>query len=734
MAGGDPHAAHEEEIVFPIEGMSCAACQLRVTSALAALEGVHEANVNLLAHRASVRFDPQRVSPAAFVEAIERVGFDANLPLAPVALVDRTREEHASRRLEVRALALRASLATGIAAFAMIAGGHGFGLVPHRAMPFVEAVVAGASVAVGLPIFRRGVRELEARAPGMDALVTLGSLAALLLSVGAWLALRGFEGQHHVDGIPTLIAALLVGRALEARAKGETLVAQAALAALLPSFATLLREGESVIVPTRELLPGDRVRVRAGESFPGDGIVEQGESDADEAPLTGEARPVTKAPGALVLGGTRNGLGELLVRIERVGDATTVGCMLHAAESAQLERGTLENLAERAIRPFVPAMLALAAAVTVLWAFLGGAPSALLHGANVLLVACPCALGLAIPAALTVAIGRASKLGFLVRRGAALEGAAHVTHACFDKTGTLTSGRMRIVGTTPARDVSDEELRAAAAIAEAGLDHPIAKALQVAGAEAADWSRRVVPGQGVIATRGTETIVAGTLAFARHDRAPSEANESDLGTAIAVARNDRFLGLLTVGDELRPGARALVDSLRRAHVTSLVLTGDDARYASVVLAPLALAIHARLSPEEKRAVVEGLRGKHPGARVLFVGDGINDAPALASADVSIAMASGTDVARAAGDVVLLHDDIAAIATFLALARATVRTMRRNLAWAVVYNVLALPVAAGLFEGFGVAMTPTIAGAAMAASSLGVLAQSLALRFVRLETP
>lgn len=731
MAGVAPRAAHEEEIVFPIEGMSCAACQLRVTTALRALEGVGEANVNLLAHRATVRFDPHRVTPAAFVAAIERVGFDATLPIAPVALVDRTRDEHAARQLEFRALAQRAALATFVALVAMVAGGHGFGLLPHRAMPYVEASIGAASVALGLPIFRRGLRELEARAPGMDALVTLGSLAALLLSAGAWFDLQGFSGQHHVDGVPTLIAALLVGRALEARAKGETLVAQAALAELLPSTAVLLRGDEAVTVPTRELLPGDLVRVGAGESFPGDGRVARGTSDADEAALTGEARPVPKSAGAVVLGGTRNGLGELVVQLERVGDATTVGCMLHAAESAQRDRGDLENLAERAIRPFVPAMLVLAAVAAVAWAFLGGASAALLHGANVLLVACPCALGLAIPAALTVAMGRASKLGFLVRRGAALEGAAHVTHACFDKTGTLTSGRMRIVGTTPARDVSDEELREAAAIAEAGLDHPIAKALQVVGVEAPAWSRRVVPGQGVVATNGPETIVAGTPAFVGHEAAHAVASEDPRGTSIAVARNDRFLGLVTVGDELRSGALPLVEALRRQRVVSAVLTGDDARYAKAILAPLAIDVHARLSPEEKRSTLEAIRGKHRGARVLFVGDGINDAPALASADVSIAMASGTDVARAAGDVVLLHDDIAAIATFLSLARATVRTMKRNLAWAVVYNVLALPVAAGLFEGFGLTMTPTIAGAAMAASSLGVLVQSLALRVVRL---
>lgn len=732
MAGVEPQPAREEEVVFPIDGMSCAACQLRVTAALSALEGVREANVNLLAHRASVRFDPRRVAPEAFVQAVERVGFDATLPLAPVALVDRTREEHASRSLEARALAQRAALATGVAAFAMIAGGHGFGLVPHRAMPFVEGAIAAASLALGMPIFRRGARELEARAPGMDALVTLGSAAALSLSAGAWLRVTGFEGQHHVDGVPTLVAALLVGRALEARAKGETLVAQAALAALLPSTATILRGDDAVSVPTRELLPGDRVRVGAGESFPGDGTVEQGASDADEAALTGEARPVTKGSGDRVLGGTRNGLGELVVRLDRVGDATTVGCMLHAAENAQRDRGTLENLAERAIRPFVPAMLVLAAVSAVVWAFLGGASAALLHGANVLLVACPCALGLAIPAALTVAIGRASRLGFLVRRGAALERAAQITHACFDKTGTLTTGQMRIVAASPARGATEEELRTAAAIAEAGLDHPIAKALQRAGEAASDWSRRVIPGQGVVATRGTETIVAGTGAFTHHEASGATSTGDDQGSAIVVVRNERFLGFLTVGDELRPGALALVAALRRVHVTSVVLTGDDARYANAILAPLALEVRARLSPEDKRTAIEGLRGKHAGAHVLFVGDGINDAPALASADVSIAMASGTAVARSTGDVVMLRDDIGAVASFLALARATVRTMRRNLAWAVLYNVLALPIAAGLLEGFGIAMTPTIAGAAMAASSLGVLVQSLALRFVRLE--
>ncbi len=325
-------------------------------------------------------------------------------------------------------------------------------------------------------------------------------------------------------------------------------------------------------------------------------------------------------------------------------------------------------------------------------------------------------------------------MGLLVLRGASLEAAARITHACFDKTGTLTSGRMRLVGVEPAPGVGEAQLREAAAIAEDGLDHPIAKALQIHSLSSTDWSRRVVPGEGVIATRGPETIVAGTLPFVCPERAPAVTPETDRGTTIAVARSDRFLGVLTVGDELRTGARPLVEALRRAGVTSLVLTGDASSYANVILAPLAIDVHARLKPEQKQAIIKGIRDARPGSHVLFVGDGINDAPALASADVSIAMASGTDVARAAGDVIVLHDDIASVATFLSLSRATVRTMRRNLAWAVVYNALALPVAAGLFENFGIAMTPTIAGAAMAASSLGVLAQSLALRFVRLDAP
>jgi Cu+-exporting ATPase len=731
----------EEEIVFPVEGMSCAACQVRVSGALRGLAGVHEASVNLLAHRATVRFDPARVTPADLVAAVDRVGFDATLPLAPVAIVDRTRDESEARAQDFQRLAARAGLAVAVAAAAMLAGGHGHGsgFLTHEGMPALEAIVAAASLAIGTPIFTRGVRELAARAPGMDALVTLGSGAALALSAGAWLQIAGFEGQHHVDGVPTLVAALLVGRALEARAKGETLVAQAALASLLPITATILRDGAAVTVPAKELLPGDLVRVGAGESFPGDGAVEGGTSDADEAALTGEARPVPKAVGDQVIGGTRNGLGELRVRLGAVGDATTLAAVLHAAELAQRERGTLENLAERAIRPFVPAMMGVALVTAIVWAAIAGPASALLHGANVLLVACPCALGLAIPAALTVALGRASKLGLLVRRGAALERAATITHACFDKTGTLTTGAMSVVAAMPAEGVREQALREAAAIAEAGLDHPIARALQIVGLEASSWSRRVVPGAGVVATREGEVVAAGTRAFVREhlaaeDRAGAALPASDdRGTVVAVVRNGRELGALLVGDTLRPHAATLVAALRARGVVVTVLTGDDARYAEAVLAPLALTVHARMSPAAKRDAIDAIRRESPGANVLFVGDGINDAPALASADVSVAMASGTAIARSAGDVLLLNDDVTAVGRFLALARATVATMKRNLAWAVVYNLLALPVAAGLFERFGVAMTPTLAGAAMAASSLGVLAQSLALRFVRLAS-
>jgi Cu+-exporting ATPase len=561
----------------------------------------------------------------------------------------------------------------------------------------------------------------------------LGSDAALLLTAGASLHLTGFEGQHQVDGIPTLVAALLGGRALEARAKGETLVAQASLAALLPASSVLLRDGETLMIPTRDLLPGDEVRVGPGEAHPCDGTVVRGSSDTEEAALTGEPRPVPKTIGDRVIGGTRNGLGELVVRVGAVGDATTLAAILHAAETAQAHRGRLENLAERAIRPFVPAMIGVALATAVVWATLAGPASALLHGANVLLVACPCALGLAIPAALTVALGRASTLGVLVRRGSVLESAAVVTDACFDKTGTLTTGAMTLTAALPAPGVAEASLREAAAIAEAGIDHPIAKALQNDRVAASDWSRRVVPGEGVIASRGDEVIAAGTAAFvAQYLQCTLHEPAVAGGSSIAVARAGTMLGFVVVGDTLRPGSRPLVEALRAQHIAVTVLTGDDAGYAAAVLAPLHATIRARMTPDGKLAVLDDIRREKPGAVVLFVGDGINDAPALAAADVSIAMASGTAIARSAGDALLLHDDVRAIVPFLALARATVATMRRNLAWAVIYNVLALPVAAGAFERVGLMMTPTIAGACMAASSLGVLLQSLSLRFVKLD--
>ena len=738
----DTDQAPEQEIVFPIEGMTCAACQLRVEGALRALEGVHEASVNLLAHRANVRFDPRRTTPQSCVAAVDRVGFDASLPLRPVTLVEQTRAAHERRRSDFLKLSIRAGLASVVAIFAMAASGHGaMAGSEHGAMAasysmgfsWVDAFVVGASLALGFSIFERGVRELYLRAPGMDALVTLGSAAALALTAGAWLQFASFHGQHHADGIPTLVAALLVGRTLEARAKGETLVAQASLAALLPARTVLLRDGHAVPVPTRELLPGDVVRVSAGEAFPCDGSILLGESDADESALTGEARPVTKGPGDGVIAGTRNGLGTLDVRVASVGDGTMLAAILYSAEISQRHRGELEGLAARAIRPFVPAMMIVALLVAGAWGFHAGAASALLHGANVLLVACPCALGLAVPAAITVALGRASSLGILLRRGSAMEQASAVTHACFDKTGTLTTGHMSISSAHAAIPHTEAALRHAAAVAEEGIDHPLARALQVPRAASHGWSRRVVPGRGVIATRLLDAIVVGTPAFVAaelHQRLPDEPKE--FGTPIAVAQNGIFVGYLLISDTLRPGAAELVAALRRRHISVTVLTGDDAVYTEMILAPLAVEAHCRMTPDGKREAIEALRAKNPKCVVLFVGDGINDAPALAAADVSVALSSGTAIARSVGDALLLHDDVRNLVPFLSLARHTVQTMKRNLGWAALYNLLALPLAAGVFEGFGVHMTPTVAGAAMAASSLGVLVQSLALRWTTLE--
>jgi len=539
-----------------------------------------------------------------------------------------------------------------------------------------------------------------------------------------------------------VITLVALGRWLEARARGRTSEAIRRLVALAPRTARVLRDGIEVDVPTAEVVVGDLVRIRPGERVPVDGEVIEGASAVDESMLTGESLPVEKAPGAPVVGGSVNRTGSFVFRATRVGAETTLARIVRLVEEAQGSRAPIQRLADRVAAVFVPVVLVIAAATFVGWWVFGPSPSilyALTNAVAVLVIACPCAMGLATPTAIMVATGRGAELGVLVKSAEALETLARVDMMVFDKTGTLTLGRPTVTDVIPAPGVAEDDVLAFAAAAEQGSEHPIGGAIVARAKErglpmpaVAEFS--TVPGQGIDALAPEGRLLLGSRALmeargvdvtALAPRAEALAQAGKTVVYLAVAF--RPLGLVAVADTLKPEAAAVAAALRARGIEVAMLTGDDRRTAAAIARAAGIdRVLAEILPEDKAREIARLR--ESGRRVAMVGDGINDAPALARADVGIAMGSGTDVAIEAADVTLMRGDLRGVVAAVDLARRTIRIVKENLVWAFGYNVVLIPVAAGLlYPLWGVLLSPILAGAAMAFSSVSVVTNSLRLK-------
>ncbi len=717
----------EAETTIGIEGMTCASCAQRVERALAQVPSVLSATVNLAAETATLRM-LAGVEPAALAAALARAGYHLrDIPEAAEA-----EEAQAQARLarQTRELALAALLAAPFLA----------GMV---GMPFGQDWMPGAWVQLGLatamlgwfgPRFWRAAwGALRDRTGNMDLLVSLGTGSAFLLSV--WQMWRhGTEHAHHLyfEAAVVVLFFVLVGKWLEARAKRGTGAAIRALLALRPRTAHRLdADGTEREVPAAALVLGDRVVVRPGERIPVDGTVEAGDSGVDESALTGESRSVEKSPGANVSTGTVALDGRLTIRATAVGSETTLSRVAKLVSAAQASRAPVQKLVDKVSAVFVPIVVVLAVLTLLGWLIAGAAvEDAILHAVAVLVIACPCALGLATPAAIMAGTGAAARAGILVRDAEAIERARNVTLVAFDKTGTLTEGRPRLAALHTADGVTREDALALAAALQAGSEHPLAKAVLAAhGAPpAAAEDFRALPGRGVegrVAGRrlalGSPRLLAesGADPGVLHAAAEADAAQGrtlawllDPGTHAAVA-------LLAFEDAPKPGAADAVAALKRMGVEVAMLSGDIAPAAQAAAATLGIArVAAEILPEGKAARVASWHAE--GARVAMVGDGVNDAPALAAADLGIAMGTGTDVAIAAAGVTLMRGDPALVPAALAITRLTVKKVKGNLAWAFLYNLLGLPLAA---LGF---LSPALAGAAMALSSVSVVANALLL--------
>jgi Cu+-exporting ATPase len=680
-----------DEVLWAVRGMTCAACAARIEKVVGKLDGVDEIAVSLATERARIAFDATRVAPPALQAAIERAGFEVVRGDAP-APPDR------SRWVTALSVALAAPLVVPMT------------LAPlgvHWMLPAAVQLALALPVQVvgGWRFYRGAWAALRGGSANMDVLVALGTTAAFALSLVEW-----SRGSAHLwfESAAVVIALVRVGKELEGRARRGTAEAVRALGALRPDRAEVLRGGVFVDRLVEAVQPGDVVRVAAHARAPVDGVVREGSSELDLRVLTGESAPVLVGPGSAVPEGAENGDGALIVVATAPGAGGTLSRVSEAVERASASKAPIQRLADRVSAVFVPGVVALAAATAVGWGLAGaGWVDAARHAATVLVVACPCALGLATPAALAAGTGAAARRGVLFRDAASLERLAAVDLVLFDKTGTLTTGEPAVVAVHGEADV----VRWAAA-AQVGSRHPIARALRAAAPDAPDGTdARAFPGRGVEATVDGATIRAGSASWLGVD-VPSDR------TVVAVARDGAVVGWVELDDPLRDGVSEALGSLRARGLDVGVVSGDRAIVASRVAASLGITdVASEVLPEGKAAMVEERRA---GRVVAFVGDGVNDAPALAAADVGVAVGTGADAALATAGVALLRPEPQAVVDAVDVARATSRNIRQNLFLAFAFNVVALPLAA--VGAFG----PALAGLAMAASSVTVTANALRL--------
>jgi cation-transporting ATPase V/Cu+-exporting ATPase len=723
------------EVEFDITGMHCGSCSARVQKVLGRQDGVTEANVNFATERATVAFDPGRVSTDDLVAAVARAGY--GLAPVPSPADDQATGDGADHEADVNgadgAAALQAAWLRRVAV-AWVLGPVVLVLsmaYMHQTWARWTALVLTIPVEfwAGWPFLREAAARARHLQASMDTLVVLGTLSAFTFSTYQ-VAFGGHHADHYFDSAALIIAFLLLGRYLEARARGRASSAIRALLELGAKEARLVDAGGAErMVPASAVRVGDLVRVRPGEKVPVDGEVLDGASAVDESMLTGESVPVDKGPGDTVAGATVNAQGVLTVRATAVGGATALAQIVRLVEQAQGSKAPVQRLADRISSVFVPVVLALAMATLGGWAVLGGdARQGLIAAVAVLIIACPCALGLATPTAIMVGTGRGASMGVLIKGGEVLERSRRVDTVVFDKTGTLTEGRMALTDVVAADGVDEVRLRRWAAAAEAGSEHPVGRAIVGdATGLAAATSFAAVAGHGVRATvDGTVVLVGrrrlmddGGLTVPAPLAQAVERLEGQGRTAVYAGWDGEVRGVLAVADTLRADAAPAVTRLRAMGMRVVMITGDNRRTAASIAAQVGIDdVLAEVLPADKVRRIQALQAE--GRVVAMVGDGVNDAPALVAADLGIAIGTGTDVAIESSDITLLSGDLDGVATAIRLSRRTFRTIRQNLGWAFGYNLAAIPLAmAG-------ALNPIVAGGAMALSSVSVVTNSLRL--------
>lgn len=728
---------------FTVTGMSCAACSARVERAVSLQDGVQKAEVNLLAGKMSVEYDEKVVSDETIISAVRAAGYDASAEVTARDVLNKE-SKTADRKMARRLLLSIAFLVVLI--YFTLASMFGFPMPKvFRDKPLVFAIF---QLVFTLPViwlnrayFTKGIPALLRGGPNMDTLVAVGAGSAFLYSVYVTVsALVSPDRQLASDKMLFFEAAAMiltlvtVGKYLETKAKGKTGDALAALIDLAPKKAIILRDGIETEIDASQLAAGDTVVIRPGAVIPADGTIVFGETSIDESALTGESLPVDKAVGDTVSAGTVNISGFLQFRADRVGEDTTLSQIVRIVEEAGGSKAPISRLADKVAGVFVPVVMSIAVVAAVIWALLGQSFDFCLNIAiSVLVISCPCALGLATPVAIMVGTGQGARQGILVKSAEILENLHKIDTVVFDKTGTLTEGRPVVTDVLPANGEEISLLSFAVAL-EQGSEHPLARAImlkantQGISVESAE-NYTAVPGRGIYASVGGRTVCGGNFSFMQMNAIPAVENKElpKQGKSVLYfgEKNGEYYGCIAAADQPKPDAALLVRRLKEQKINVVMLTGDHAETAHEIAAQMDIdRVISQVLPQDKEQVVRTLQSD--GSRVLMVGDGINDAPALTRADIGMAIGNGTDIAIEAADVVLMRQELSDVASSIELSRAVIRNIKENLFWAFFYNVLGIPIAAGVFYP-ALLLNPMISAAAMSISSLFVVTNALRLR-------
>jgi Cu+-exporting ATPase len=742
--------AVNRNVTMPIGGMTCAACARRVEKALTKQAGVAEASVNYATEKATVTYNPEEVRLSALKAAVEKAGYQV---LATTAGTDEDKERKDKEiRTLRRKLAISAIFSLPLLYIAM-APMLTFVKLPfpaaldHMSHPLayglVELLLVLPVLLVGRRFYTVGFKALWQRSPNMDSLIAVGTSAAVLYSCYNIILIAG--GDHaaaeslYFETAGVIITLILLGKSLEAASKGRTGEAIKKLMGLAPKTATIIKDGQEVDIPIEEVEIGDIISVKPGAKIPVDGTITEGRSAIDESMLTGESMPVSKKTGDPVYTATMNTTGAIRFRAEKIGADTALARIIKLVEDAQGSKAPIAQMADIVSGVFVPVVCALALIAGGAWFLSGqGLEFSLTIFISVLVIACPCALGLATPTAIMVGTGKGAENGILIKGGEALETAHKITTVVFDKTGTITEGKPAVTDVLTLSDLTADELLALTAAAEKTSEHPLGKAV-VQSAEAKNLTLPAadaftsLTGRGIEATIGGRTVLVGNsrlmtergIPLLREEAVGSLADEGK--TAVYVAIDGQPAGIIAIADVVKPSSRAAIEVLHRMGIQTVMLTGDNEKTALAIANQVGVGrVLAEVLPEDKSEEVKKLQAA--GQKVAMVGDGINDAPALAQADIGIAIGSGTDVAIESADIVLMRSDLLDVPTAFDLSHKTIRNIKQNLVWAFGYNVIGIPIAAGvLFLFGGPLLNPIIAAAAMSLSSVSVLTNALRLR-------